>query len=306
MEEALGIELSAFRPPLNTTRHEPRITNRAPGRAWRAHFCVASRTEVAKHESSMIELRNLSKRYGKTLAVDRLSLDVPAGQTFAFLGPNGAGKTTTIRMMMGLLQPSAGTVLLGGHDLQREPLAAKQLCGFVPDRPHVYEKLTGAEFLDFAASLYNVPNGQKTRRRQQLLELFDLQDWSTELIESYSHGMKQRLVMAAALIHAPRILIVDEPMVGMDPRGARLLKRIFVDLAREGVTVFMSTHSLEVAEETCERIGIIHRGGLIALGTKEELRRQAGRDEGTKLESIFLSLTGAEDVADVVHALRSA
>jgi len=253
----------------------------------------------------MIELRNLTKRYGQTLAVDNLSLDIPSGEIFGFLGPNGAGKTTTIRMMMGLLQPTAGIVRLGGHDLHRQPLAAKQLCGFVPDRPHVYEKLTGAEFLDFAAGLYHLSAELRDGRRDHLLALFDLTGWCDELIESYSHGMKQRLVMAAALIHAPRILIVDEPMVGLDPRGTRLLKQIFRTLASEGVTVFMSTHSLETAEETCDRIGIINQGRMIALGTLDELRRQDDRHLDSKLETIFLSLTGGLDAHDMVGGSRA-
>jgi ABC-2 type transport system ATP-binding protein len=253
----------------------------------------------------MIQLISLTKRYGKTLAVDALNIEVSAGEVFGFLGPNGAGKTTTIRMMMGLLEPSSGRVILGGHDLATDGVAAKQMCGFVPDRPHIYEKLTGAEFLDFVAGLYHVPLEIAAPRRVQLLELFDLTQWAAELVESYSHGMKQRLVMAAALIHAPRLLIVDEPMVGMDPRGARLLKRTFRQLADSGVTVFMSTHSLEVAEETCDRIGIINQGRLIAVGTVDELRRQAGDHSNAKLESIFLRLTGGEEVAEILTALRA-
>jgi len=253
----------------------------------------------------MIELIGLTKQYGHTLAVDDLNLHVPAGEIFGFLGPNGAGKTTTIRMMMGLLQPTTGRVTLGGYDLARAPIAAKQLCGFVPDRPHIYEKLTGGEFLDFVAGLYDVPAAAAAQRRNDLLDLFDLREWAAELVESYSHGMKQRLVMAAALIHAPRLLIVDEPMVGLDPRGARLLKRILRQLARNGVTVFMSTHSLEVAEETCDRIGIINQGRLIAVGTVEELRQQAGSHSNAKLEAIFLKLTGGEDVAELLTALRA-
>jgi len=241
----------------------------------------------------MIELNELTKRYGTTTAVDRLTLSIRAGEIFGFLGPNGAGKTTTIRMMMGLLQPSAGSVVLGGFDLHAEPLRAKALCGFVPDRPHVYEKLTGAEYLDFTAELYGVDEATMARRRERLLQLFDLAEWRAELAESYSHGMKQRLVMAGALMHAPNILIVDEPTVGMDPRGARLLKRIFRDLAAGGATVFMSTHSLEVAEELCDRVGIIMRGRLIALGRIDDLRTQAGR-QGSTLENLFLHLTGAE------------
>jgi ABC-2 type transport system ATP-binding protein len=253
----------------------------------------------------MIELVHLTKRYGATLAVDDLSVHVEAGKIFGFLGPNGAGKTTTIRMMMGLLRPTSGEVFLGGHDLAREDIAAKRLCGFVPDRPHMYEKLTGAEFLDFVAGLYSVSPVVAAQRRDDLLEMFDLTQWATELVESYSHGMKQRLVMAAALIHAPRLLIVDEPMVGMDPRGAKLLKRTFRQLARDGVTIFMSTHSLEVAEETCDRIGIIHQGQLIAVGTLDELRRQAGAHSNSKLESVFLKLTGGEEVAETLTALRA-
>jgi ABC-2 type transport system ATP-binding protein len=254
---------------------------------------------------AMIELRQLTKRYGKTLAVDRLDLSVAGGEIFGFLGPNGAGKTTTIRMMMGLLQPTEGEIVLGGHDLHREPVFAKQICGFVPDRPHVYDKLTGGEFLEFNADLYHVDPRRVTERRRHLLHLFDLEDWADELVESYSHGMKQRLVMAAALIHSPCVLVVDEPTVGMDPRGARLLKRIFRGLAEQGATVFMSTHSLEVAEELCDRVGIIHHGCLIALGTVEELRERAGRETSSTLESIFLHLTGGDDEREIVHALQA-
>lgn len=253
----------------------------------------------------MIELVHLTKRYGATLAVDDLSVHVDAGEIFGFLGPNGAGKTTTIRMMMGLLQPTSGRVFLGGHDLARDDIAAKKLCGFVPDRPHIYEKLTGAEFLDFVAGLYSVPPRLAATRRDELLEMFDLTEWATELVESYSHGMKQRLVLAAAMIHAPRLFIVDEPMVGLDPRGAKLLKRIFRQLARDGVTVFMSTHSLETAEETCDRIGIILQGQLIAVGTLEELRQQAGAHSNSKLESIFLKLTGGDDMTEMPTALTA-
>ncbi len=247
----------------------------------------------------MIELVDLTKRYVNTLAVDGLNLQVPDGEIFGFLGPNGAGKTTTIRMMMGLLQPTSGRVVLGGHDLAAEPLAAKGLCGFVPDRPHVYDKLTGSEYLDFAAQLYSLPEGVRNERRDRFLEAFDLGNWGDELIEGYSHGMKQRLVMASALIHQPRLLIVDEPTVGMDPRGARLLKKIFKDTAARGATVFMSTHSLEVAEELCDRVGIIMKGRLIALGTVAELREMADHAHDSSLEAVFLRLTGAED--DVVE-----
>ncbi len=247
----------------------------------------------------MIELIDLSKRYGNTLAVDSLNLRVPDGEIFGFLGPNGAGKTTTIRMMMGLLQPTSGQVILGGADLAANPLAAKALCGFVPDRPYVYEKLTGAEYLDFAAQLYSLPDSVRNARRDRFLDVFDLGSWGDELIEGYSHGMKQRLVMASALMHEPKLLIVDEPTVGMDPRGARLLKRIFRETAARSATVFMSTHSLEVAEELCDRVGIILQGNLIAMGTVEELREKAGSHADCSLEAIFLRLTGGEDDASV-------
>ena len=253
----------------------------------------------------MIELIRLTRYYGSLAAVNEVSLSVSPGEIFACLGPNGAGKTTTIRMMMGLLLPTSGTVRLGGYDLLAQPLAAKRLCGFVPDRPHVYEKLTGLEFLHFVAGLYELPSAAASARATQLLEMFDLGDWADELIENYSHGMKQRLVMAGALIHEPRILVLDEPMVGLDPRGARLLKRTLRALARRGVTVFMSTHSLEVAEEMADRIGIIDQGRLIALGTLEELRQRAGSSAGADLEAIFLRLTGAEDVLEILPALRA-
>lgn len=251
----------------------------------------------------MITLEQVTKRFGTFTAVDDLCLRVGAGEIFGFLGPNGAGKTTTIRMMMGLLTPTSGRVVLGGHDLSREPLAAKALCGFVPDRPFVYEKLTGREFLHFVGGLYGVPQGLCRARTEESLERFRLSPWGDELVEHYSHGMRQRLVVAAALLHDPQILVVDEPMVGMDPLGARLFKALLRSLTLQGKTIFMSTHSLEVAEELCDRIGIILGGKLIALGTLDELQRQAGK-EG-RLEDIFLKLTAAPDMLDAIAALRA-
>lgn len=243
----------------------------------------------------MIEITGLTKRYGDTIAVDDLDLSVEPGEVFGFLGPNGAGKTTTIRMMMGLIEPTAGSIRLGGHDLATDARAAKQLCGFVPDRPHIYEKLTGAEFLDFVAGLYGVAPDEARRRRCELLSLFDLTEWADELVETYSHGMKQRTVMAAALIHAPNLLVLDEPLVGMDPRGARLLKATLRQLARNGATVFVSTHSLGLVEELCDRVAIIVRGRLQALGTLEELRQAAGSADGAHLEDVFLKLTATAE-----------
>jgi ABC-2 type transport system ATP-binding protein len=252
----------------------------------------------------MIELRHLTKNFGSLIAVNDLCLHLQAGEIFGFLGPNGAGKTTTIRVMMGLLKPTSGQVLLGGHDLATAPLKAKALCGFIPDHPFVYDKLTGREFLRFVAGLYQLEAHAHEARIEELLDLFTLTQWGDELVENYSHGMKQRLVVASALLHNPQVLVVDEPMVGMDPIGARLLKSLLRSLAAKGKTIFMSTHSLEVAEELCDRIGIILEGKLIALGTVDELHRQAGTQQGT-LEGIFLKLTAAPDLLEVIEALRA-
>ncbi len=237
------------------------------------------------------------------MAVNDLSLHIQEGEIFGFLGPNGAGKTTTIRIMMGLLKPTSGQVLLGGHDLATTPLEAKALCGFVPDHPFVYDKLTGREFLRFVGRLYQLAEHAYEARIEEMLDLFTLAQWGDELLENYSHGMKQRLVLASALLHDPRVLVVDEPMVGMDPMGARLLKSLFRSMAAKGKTIFMSTHSLEIAEELCDRIGIILDGKLVALGTIDELHRQAGT-KGT-LEGTFLKLTAAPDLLEVIETLRA-
>jgi len=238
----------------------------------------------------VIELSNITKRYGTLAAVDSLNLEVPRGEVFGFLGPNGAGKTTTIRMMMGILKPTSGRVFLGGHDVEQEPERAKALAGFIPDRPFIYEKLTGREFLKFVGRLHHVEPERLQRRGAELLEHLELTRWQDELVESYSHGMKQRLVVCGALIHEPPILVVDEPMVGMDPKGSRTLKDLFRSLAESGTTVFLSTHSISVAEEVCHRIGIIQRGRLIACGTMMDLHAQAKNKNGN-LESVFLELT---------------
>ena len=238
----------------------------------------------------MIRLENLTKHYGRLAAVDSLNLEVRRGEIFGFLGPNGAGKTTTIRVMMGILRATSGRVTLGGYDVEQEPEKAKAITGFIPDRPFIYEKLSGREFLKFVGSLHRVDAALLQRRIPELLEHFELSDWKDELVESYSHGMKQRLVLCAALIHQPKILIVDEPMVGIDPRGTRMLKDLFLSLAKKGTTLFLSTHSISIAEEICQRIGIIHKGKLIASGTMADLYRLAKVKEG-RLESVFLDLT---------------
>jgi ABC-2 type transport system ATP-binding protein len=243
----------------------------------------------------MIKLNSLTKRYGKLVAVNNISLDVAPGQVFGFLGPNGAGKTTTIKMMAGLLQPTSGSIVVGGYDVQQEPLKAKSICGFIPDRPYLYEKLTAEEFMRFVAELFSMKDPKN--RIGELLELFGLTEWTDELIENFSHGMKQRLVMASSLLHDPRVLVVDEPMVGLDPRGARLVKDLFRDLARQGVTVFMSTHTLEIVEQMCDRVAIINKGVIIAEGSVGDLGRMASMP-GSHLEPIFLRLTGGDEASE--------
>ncbi|MEE4261495.1 MAG: ABC transporter ATP-binding protein, partial [Desulfobacteraceae bacterium] len=238
----------------------------------------------------MIELKSLTKKYGDYKAVDDLNLYVKKGEIFGFIGPNGAGKTTTIKMIGGILAPSAGTINIAGIDIQQEPEKAKGKIGFIPDRPYLYEKLTGREFLKFTADLYGVTDDVFSQKAQQNLEMFSLADWSDELIESYSHGMKQRLIMSAALLHDPEVIIVDEPMVGLDPMAIMMVKDLFQRLAHEGVTVFMSTHTLAVAEEICERIGVINRGQLIASGTTADLQREANVTDAD-LERVFINLT---------------
>jgi len=240
----------------------------------------------------MIRLIELTKRFNRIVAVDHLNLEVKTGSVIGFLGPNGAGKTTTIKMMAGVLKPTKGRIVMNGIDLQKEPSKAKANMGYIPDRPFIYEKLTGQEFLEFIANLYSMEKKEARYRIDHLLNLFDLEEFRHELIESYSHGMKQRLVMCSAIIHDPDILIIDEPMVGLDPKGARLVKDMFRNFAKQGKTVFISTHSLDVAEDLSDEIVIIDRGTIIARGTMDALRKRAGI-EGD-LEDIFLRLTGNE------------
>lgn len=239
----------------------------------------------------MIRLINLTKRYGAFTAVDGVNLQVPAGELFGFLGPNGAGKTTTLRMIAGILRPTAGKVEIGGVDVEREPTRAKMRMGFIPDRPFVYDKLTGAEFLRFVAALFGQEGAVIERRIDELMELFDLSPWKNELTEAYSHGMRQKLIISSALIHRPEVIVVDEPMVGLDPKSARLLKDLLRQFTERGGTVLMSTHTLEVAEAMCDRIGIIQAGRIVACGTMPELRQQHEAGDAS-LEDLFLRLTG--------------
>ncbi len=242
----------------------------------------------------MIKLTNLTKKYSDIVAVDNLNLHILKGEIFGFIGPNGAGKTTTIKMLGGILEPTSGKIEICGIDIKDEPESAKRKIGFIPDRPYLYEKLTGMEFLKFTADLYNVDEEVFEKESQDSLNMFSLSDWSDELIESYSHGMKQRLIMAAALIHSPDVIVVDEPMVGLDPSAIKMVKELFRRLAAEGVTIFMSTHTLKVAEEVCDRIGIIHKGSMIAAGTISDLKDKAQSAEAD-LEEVFIKLTMEEN-----------
>jgi len=242
----------------------------------------------------MIELRNLTKRYGAVTAVNRLNLSVARGELFGFIGPNGAGKTTTIRMIGGLLAPTEGAVIIDGIDMAREPERAKKRIGLIPDRPFLYEKLTGMEFMRFISDFYDVDHQLFGEEAPRLLAMFGLETRAHELIESYSHGMKQRLIMSAALLHRPPLIVVDEPMVGLDPRGIKMVRDLFRDMAAEGTTIFMSTHTLKLAESICDRIGIINGGKLIAVGTVAELREAARLGEAD-LEQAFLELTRSQE-----------
>jgi ABC-2 type transport system ATP-binding protein len=253
-----------------------------------------------------LRLEGLVKRYGDFTAVAGIDLEVQPGEIFGFLGPNGAGKTTTIRMVAGVLDPTEGRVEVGGHDLVLEPLAARARIGYIPDRPFLYEKLTGAEFLRFVAGLWGESGPEVEDRILRLLELFSLEGWGDELIGNYSHGMRQKILIGSALVHRPRVIVVDEPMVGLDPRSARLLKDLLRAFVAGGGAVFLSTHTLEVAEALCDRIAILSGGRVLALGTMDELRERLSSGEGTHLEEIFLKVTGGREVADLMAALGDA
>jgi len=248
----------------------------------------------------VIEIAGLVKRFGSLTAVDRLDLKVLSGELFGFLGPNGAGKTTTVKLITGLLKPTEGTIRVNGYDVATETLQAKRCLGLVPDEPFVYPKLTGAEYLLLIGELYGVSLEEQRRRIPGLLEMFELSAWGGELIESYSHGMRQKLVLAGVLLHEPKVLVLDEPLVGLDPKSARMAKEIFLKLAGRGTTVFMCTHILEIAEKLCDRVGIMISGRMIAQGTLEELKAPKG--EGS-LEEVFLSLTGGHEYSALLKNL---
>ena len=251
----------------------------------------------------MLQLNGIVKRYGDFEAVNGLDLTVPRGEIFGFLGPNGAGKTTTIRMVAGVLEPTEGSILIGGYDLATHPMEAKSRIGYIPDRPYLYEKLSGGEFLRFVSGLWGKDEPVSEDRADGMLEIFNLLEWKHELIESYSHGMRQKLLITSALIHQPELIVVDEPMVGLDPRSARILKDLFRVFVERGGTVFLSSHTLEVVEAVCDRIAIIREGAIIAQGTMDDLREQVDSG-GADLEEIFLKVTGNEDMAEVVAGLQ--
>jgi ABC-2 type transport system ATP-binding protein len=260
---------------------------------------IAAMADYDRAGPPAIEARGLRKTYGEHVAVKGVDLTIGRGEIVAFLGPNGAGKTTTIKMITGLLQPSAGSAAILGHDIQRDPIAAKARFGYVPDTPNLYGKLKGWEYLRFMARLYRVPPAEAEARAADLLRLFDLTDAASDLIEGYSHGMSQKMALAGALVHDPQVLFLDEPTVGLDPRSARLIKDLLGQLRARGVTVFLSTHILEIAERMADRVVIINKGEIVAAGTLDELRRGGSGS----LEDIFLSLTGGAEYAEMAEVL---
>jgi ABC-2 type transport system ATP-binding protein len=238
----------------------------------------------------MIELRNVTKKFGSFTAVDNISLVVPAGEFFGFLGPNGAGKTTTIKMMAGLFAPTSGQILMNGYDVVKNPIEAKSYTSYVPDQPFLYDKLTGREFLYFIGGLYKMDKKAIAKKIEEVIEHFDIGEWVDKRTEDYSQGMRQRVTIAAALVHEPKAFIIDEPMVGLDPKSAKIVRETLKMMARQGVSIFMSTHSLPTAEELCDRVGFIKDGRLVFLGTQENLQTYKQKFDG-KFESVFLELT---------------
>ncbi len=256
-----------------------------------------------EHAPAMV-IKDLTKTFGSFTAVDSINLDVNRGEIFGFLGPNGAGKTTTIKMIAGLLKPDSGQISINNRSLASEPQKCKQDTGYIPDRPYLFEKLTGFEFLQFIASLYNLAPDTFNKYTAHYLNLFDLLDWQHHLIESYSHGMRQKLIISSVFMLESPLIVVDEPMVGLDPKSARIVKELFKNHAARGTSIFLSTHSLEIAEELCDRIGIILNGSLRAMGNLKDLELEA-RLQHSDLEEIFLELTGAYELQEIIAALRT-
>lgn len=254
--------------------------------------------------TEVLKVTGLTKSFADFTAVDDVSFSLKGGEIYGFLGPNGAGKTTTIKMLVGLLEPTSGEIIIDGRSMAKEPGWCKKVTGYIPDRPYLYEKLTGDEYLRFICSLYpEAAGGRAMENGDRYLELFDLTEWRHHLIEGYSHGMRQKLIMSSILMLDQPLIVVDEPMVGLDPKSARVVKELFRQKAQEGKTIFLSTHSMEIAEELCDRITIIVGGGIRASGAMEELRILAGGEAG-QLEDVFLQLTGAFELQEVIRALR--
>jgi len=249
----------------------------------------------------VIQTRGLTKKFSEVTALSALDLDIPQGEIFGFLGPNGAGKTTAVKLMTGLLRPTAGVCFVGGFDVQKKPREAKRIMGLVPDQPYVYPHLTAKEFLRLVGDLYEVDFSIQLKKIPELLEMFELTSMQDELVEIYSHGMRQKLVLASILLRKPKVLFLDEPMVGLDPKSGRLVKEIFGRLSQEGVTIFMCTHILEIAEKLCHRIGIVQNGKMSFIGTTDELRAQA--KGGGNLEDLFLQLTGGTGYSELLRFL---
>jgi ABC-2 type transport system ATP-binding protein len=251
---------------------------------------------------SAVEIKGVVKRYGDIRAVDNIDLSVRSGEIFGILGPNGSGKSTTMKMMLGLVQPDAGTLGVLGMDVKKDPVAVKKLVGYVPESPRLYEFLTGIEYLDFIGDIYSMEKEVKKTRVEEYLKALELAGREGDIISSYSEGMKQKIALIAAFMHKPKLLILDEPLSGLDPRSARIVKDFLQELKAQGVTTLMSTHVLEIAQALCDRIGIMYQGKLLALGTMDELRRMARLPESA-LEDIFLKLTGTGDIRPVVEEL---
>ena len=248
----------------------------------------------------MIEIRDLSMRYGDLLALDRLNLTVEPGEFFAFLGPNAAGKTTTIKLLTGLIYPTGGSAEICGFDIAKQPVEAKRRIGYIPDVAEFYDKLTPMEFMAFIADLFEMDSGRAKQRAPELMEQFSLVSYSAQRIENLSHGTRQRLAIASALLHDPEVIIIDEPMVGLDPKNVRIVKEELKARSKAGTTVFLSTHLLNVAQELADRIGIINEGRLVALGRVDEILSEKGGNEGRDLEEAFLEITGSgEDFKDL-------
>jgi ABC-2 type transport system ATP-binding protein len=265
-------------------------------------FLFGTGDNVGMYAPYAVELKDVTKRYNEIVAVNNFSLTIGTGEIFGLLGPNGSGKSTTLKMLLGLVQPTAGLVNVLGLDVQKQPVEVKRLVGYVPESPNIYEFLTGIEYLDFIADIYGVPTAEKQQRITEYLKALQLEGREGDMINSYSDGMKKKISLISAFLHKPKLLILDEPLNALDPRSARIVKDFLHELKGQGVTTIMSTHVLEIAEALCDRIGIMYQGNLLALGNMDDLRQRASLPK-SGLEDIFLKLTGTEDLRAVVEEL---